>query len=33
MAISTGSATITTRAEMITPWIMGRMSVFFMPSE
>lgn len=29
MATSTNSATITTNAEMINPWIMGRMPAFF----
>ena len=30
MPISTSSATITTSAEMMKPWIMGRMPAFFM---
>ena len=30
IATSTSSATITTKAEMIKPWIMGRMPAFFM---
>ena len=30
IAISTMSATMTTRAEMMEPWIIGRMPAFFM---
>ena len=30
MPISTSSATITTSAEMMKPWIMGRIPAFFM---